>query len=497
MPTSRTNHPLIPWLLGLLGLIIVTVSARPYVGGWNDGSRLATVESIADWHTMAIDDSIFCRPAAASASGHSLYAPEAQGVTTTGTLDKLRIGRHFYSDKPAVISFLMAGLYQTFQWLGLPTAAQRPDLFIWAMTVTTAGLAYILAIVSLHRLGLLIGLPPRTHWLWLGSFGLSTFALAYTRHVNNHIMLLAVVAISCLELVHLKRDFEAGQISLWRLAGLGTLAGLGFNLDLGSGPLLTMAMLGLVVYRCRRSRVVHRDRFGTRYLPVATFVLAVAPWVAAGTGLNYAIGGVWIPVNMVAEYSAWPGGPFSSANLTGHANHGPFKLLIYSAALLFGKHGVFTHNLPMLLVVPALVPIFRRASQHRPELVFSIGWCIATWLLYSVLSNNYAGACCSIRWFVPFLAPCYFLLAVFLEDRPEYRTDFLILSLWGSVLAAIMWWYGPWIPRMVPLVWPIAGSALLTWMAYRLRVLGFISFPGARSPAPVGYPSWPRIPSGV
>ena len=38
---------------------IALVSASDYAGGANDGSRLATVESLVDYHTLAIDHSIF------------------------------------------------------------------------------------------------------------------------------------------------------------------------------------------------------------------------------------------------------------------------------------------------------------------------------------------------------------------------------------------------------------------------------------------------------
>ena len=40
-------------------VLVALVSARPYAGSWNDGSRLATVESLVDYHTLAIDRSIF------------------------------------------------------------------------------------------------------------------------------------------------------------------------------------------------------------------------------------------------------------------------------------------------------------------------------------------------------------------------------------------------------------------------------------------------------
>src|SRR5262249_13483019 len=49
--------------IGFLVLIasgaVAAGSARPFAGSWNDGSRLAAVESLVDAHTFAIDDSIF------------------------------------------------------------------------------------------------------------------------------------------------------------------------------------------------------------------------------------------------------------------------------------------------------------------------------------------------------------------------------------------------------------------------------------------------------
>jgi hypothetical protein len=476
-----TAHALVPWLIGLAGVVLATVSALPYAGGWNDGSRLATVESIVDRHTLAIDDSIFCRPQPKLlARGFPPYPPQNHDLLASGTRDKLWIGGHFYSDKPAVISFLMAGLYQTLKWVGLPPAANQPDLFCRAMTFGTAGVALLIALLSLHHLGRLIGLPIGTHIAWIASFGLSTFALTYTRHVNNHIILLAVVAVACVHFIHLDRELQTGRIPWLRLTGLGTLAGVGYNLDLGSGPLLLIGMLGLVIYRGQRQKGECGPRLtapadtttiasGGRLRPLlgaAIFLLAAGPWLAAGLGVNYALGGVWKPVNMVPEYCAWPGSPFTPANMTGLASRQPLKLPVYALALLFGNHGLVSHNLPLLLAIPALA-ILRRPSPNRPELVFALGWCSGTWLLYAGLSNNYGGAGCSIRWFVPFLAPTYYLLAVLLKERPEFRPDFLILSVWGSVLAAIMWWNGPWILNMVPFHWPIVGAALLSWLIYR------------------------------
>ncbi len=453
-------HPLVPWLLGLACLALVAVSARPYAGGWNDGSRLAAVESLVERHTLAIDDSLFCRPSADTLARNSPpYPSHDADLLTHGTRDKLLIGGHFYSDKPPVISLLMAGLYQGARWLGLPAASERPDLYCWLLTVATSGLAYLLAVLALYRLGRLVELPPVTLLAWLASFALATFALTYTQHVNNHILLLAVVALVCLQAAHLVRPDEAGQWSWGRLAVLGLLGGLGYNLDLGSGPLLLAALLLFVLCLTRQ------------LVPVLVVLAAALPWLVACHAFNYALGGVWKPMNMVAEYSIWPGSPFSPANLTGFARHDLLKLPRYSLALLLGKHGFLTHNLPLLLALPCLVTGLRRPSPHRPALVLGLGWCVAAWLMYAVLSNNYGGACCSVRWFVPFLAPGYYLLAVALQRCPQYRADFLVLSAWGVVLGALMWWQGPWTLRVTPLLWPVVGAALLSWLALWYRRL--------------------------
>jgi len=446
-------------LIGMLGILVL--GATPYAGGWNDGSRLASVEMLADHHTLRIDDSIFCRPSAESiAAGIAPYPADRADLLQDGTKDKLFIDGHFYSDKPALITFAMAGVYRLACVLGMPTATERPDWFCRVMTITTSGVAYALTVWALFSLGGLLRLTASMRLLWVMSFALATFALSYTRHVNNHVVQMASVAWICVHIVRLAQERELGIINGWRLFLLGNLAGLTFNLDLGSGPLLVVGLFALVTYRCQR------------FLPVALFVLATAPWIIAGMGVNYAIGGVLKPMNMVPEYSVWPGGPFTPENLTGFSRHTAIEYPTYLIELMAGKKGYLLHNLPLLLTLPAMVMIFRRETRYRAELGFAMGWCFATWLLYGWLSNNYGGACCSVRWFVPFLVPGYFLVGTLLQRHPEYRREFLILTAWGCVMAALMWWRGPWAMKMVPMYWAIVVGALIHWgIAWRARHL--------------------------
>jgi hypothetical protein len=441
-------------VLVAVSLTLAAVSARPYAGSWNDGSRLATVESVLDRQTLQIDNSIFCHPPADSiARGQAPYHPADQNLIEHGTRDKAFIAGHFYSEKPVIISFGMAGTYQVGRWLGLPSPRERPDVFCWVLTFLFSGGAFTLSLVCLDRLCRAWQLTDRARRWLVASMGLSTFALTYTRHVNNHILLLAVFS---LILVQANALLPARRAWV-RLAWLGTLAGVGFNLDLGSGPLLVVALGLFVLWRYRRPA------------PLLWLALFTTPWVVGWEYFNYAVGGVWKPINMVPGYMQWPGSPFTPDNLTGFVDQGLWHKLVYAVALLVGKHGFFVHNLPMLLAVPGGWWALRKPTAQRPLLVFAVGWCVVAWLMYALLSNNYGGTCCSIRWFVPFLVAGFLVLALYLKEHPGYEADLKVLGAWGAVLAVRMWWQGPFTLRMVLWLWPAAGAALLSWTYLRRR----------------------------
>jgi hypothetical protein len=348
----------------------------------------------------------------------------------------------------------LAVVYAIWQSLTGLTASARPDLFCYFLGLFSSGLAYVAAVVSVDRLARILRLPNTARWVLTFSFGLSTVAVVYLRNVNNHIMLLGVATAMMPELALLARGAEQGTRQWVRLIALGTLAGLGYTIDLGAGPPLLLCLLGLVAVR-----------FG-RPLPAMTVLLAALPWVLAHHVLNYWVGGSWRPANANPEYFDWPGSPFPPQALTGSWNHQSLSDLgVYALSLLFGKHGFVGHNLPLFLLIPAL-PTLCRPSRDRPEFAFALSWCGLTWALYAWASTNYSGQCCSVRWFVPLLAPCYYALGVFLRESPRSVSSFVLLSAWGALLAGIAWWHGPWIPHLVPGFWLIQIAALASWLVY-------------------------------
>lgn len=454
-------HRRIRWGLIVVAVVVAGLAARPSMGGWNDGSRLASVQALAERGRLALAEVPY------------------------PTADKLLIGEVYISDKPPLLAGALAVPIWLARWtLGLPDAAERPGLFAWLVAFWAAAVSLGVVLLCLDDVGRAIGLAQPLRHVWLASLLAATMTPAYAQHVNGHLPLLAVVAAVCACICTTRPHPERWAEVVW----LGTLAGVAYNLDAGAGPPLLPALAVWVWLRGGGVR-------GVLWLSVAA-----VPWVVAYHTYNLVWGGTLRPLNMVPAFLAWPGSPFDSANMTGIARHGPVQQVVYALALLVGKHGFLNHNLPMLLGLAGVVGVWRRCASGvvgvgglgglggmnglggvsgvsvvdgpdsgcgRPELAVVGGWCVVVWLLYAVLSNNYGGACCSVRWFLPMLAPGWLVLGLLLRDRPAARSEFLWLSGCGAVLAWSMVAVGPWTLRMVPGLWPVVGVAVVGWLALR------------------------------
>lgn len=416
-------------VLGVASLLAL-VSAKGHAGSWNDRSRLATVECLVDGHTLAIDDTSF-----------------------TDTFDKIKVGEHFYSDKSPLPALPMAVVYQVWQWTTGATAREYPTVFCLIMTWLFSSVPYVVAAWCIFRLGRPLGVSLTIRLTLTASFALATVALTYSEFVNNHMMLLGVAAVLFLQLAWL--SIEGRDTSWPRLAWLGTLAGIGYSIDLGTGPVLFVCAAATVAWRTRRA------------VPIAIFLAAAMPSIVAHHALNYAVGGTFKPANANPEYFLYPGCPFDAQSMTGNLKHSVGSFLLYAASMLFGKRGFVGHNLPLFLAVPGVFALLWRRGREMPEILCALAWSSGTWMAYALTSNNSSGLCCSIRWFVPLLAPAYFLLTLFLRRWPQYLGDLMVLSAGGAVLSIIMWIHGPWLMRMVPCFWPIQAVTLVAWLTWR------------------------------
>jgi hypothetical protein len=448
------------WWIAAAAMIVALISARPFAGAWNDGSRLAAVESLAERDTFVIDDSIFIRVPA----DRSPYDPVETDLQRHGTLDRLLIHGHYYSDKSPVPSLMLAIAAKTVRIAGI-RASGNPRLWCWWMNFFGAGLPYAAAAVGMFRIGKLLNLPRAALLTLTTSFSIGSIALPYARHVNNHVQLLAVVTWIIVCMLELSsKNIGPAPVRTTLLLSIGALAGLGYTIDLGTGPILLTATGTWLLWDCRKL-----NSWSERVKAIVSFSLAALPWFLVHHVVNYAIAGTIGPANAVAEYLRWPGSPFDTSNMTGRWQHDSFgHVVIYCLDMLGGQKGILGHNLPLYLALFA-VPWLFRCDVERSILVWSVGFCALAFLAYAVTSNNYAGRCVSIRWFVPFLAPGYLILAWMLKHRPEKRLQLLPLAAAAAVWNIAAWTRGPWHTPTLYLYWICMVVGMIGWAAVALH----------------------------
>jgi len=482
---SRLDRPATAWILALAAFALAVVGARDQPGGFNDASRLATAESLIERGTLAIDDSVFVRPIPrAELAERGLLPADPNPVYSLahGTLDKLLIDGHYYSDKPMIPAVVNAAAYRVLMVFGLPRPAERPDVFTRVSTILMCGIGYAVAVGCMWRLGQRVGLAPAWRLVWLAGFALATVLPAYTRQLNSGMPQLGATAALALALSRIAlpgRDSGEPATSVaglaphpatdvagspktaprwWFLAVAGFCAGFTFTVDQASGaPLLAVA--AIVAYLRTR-----------RVMLTALFAAGALPWVVAHEAVNYAIGGVWVPLNLVPQYFRWPGSPFSESNMTGVARHTPLGLVNYLHELLIGESGFLIFNLPLLLAVVLGWRVLVHRVPDRLELAAMIAWSAIVVAVYAVLSDNFGGYALSIRWFVPLLVPGFWVLARLLAECPTLRTDFVVLAAFGLIVGAKSWPCGPWLIEEQPQVLNLARIAVTVWIAIRVIV---------------------------
>lgn len=446
--------------------VVAAVSARPYAGSWNDASRLATAESLVDRSTLQIDSSIFVVPPESDGQQPLPYRAHRSDLLTNGTQDKLFIQWHFYSDKTPLPSVYLAVVYQCWTWLGGSPFAERPDWCCRVLTWSSSGLAFVLAVWGILRLGRPVGLSDRLR-LELGlAFAVGTIAVGYSGTVNAHIIQLA----SAIWLFVGLLEVSQGLYSIRRLIGIGTLAGIAYAADFSAGPTLLCATLLAILGTTRSVR------------HAVIVIVAVIPWLIAHHAVNYWIGGSLAPANANPAYFHWDGSPFAAGAITGRWQHAtPLHFLRYAGDLLFGKQGYLFHNLPLLIASVWAWPILKQAKRERWVLLAALFWCVSTWLLAAVSSTNRSGQCLSVRWFLPLLAAGFLYLAVLLRDRPDLISEFRLAANWGVPMAILSAIYGLWIPHMLPGYWLFVAGFLISWAVLKCRMARPVQFGSLRT----------------
>jgi hypothetical protein len=402
-------------LFVLAGLWFVRIGAYSA----NDLSRLAAITALVERGTWAIDGTAF------------------------GTVDQIKVGDHFYSDKPPIMALLGAGVYAAaYHGFGLRLnpevcdpghhpghcrALADPPRADWAYVILTlvlvtssGGLCVWLACAYALRHG----------WPWWGAalgalvLGLGTGLWAYSTTFVNHVPAALGVMGSAY--------FLLTQPDRKNLLLSGALMAFSAALDLSCG----VYGLAFALYAAARFR-----------RQAGWWALGSLPVIALAVWLNYQIVGNPFPPQMYTQGYEYSGSFFQGAVA---GNQRAEDVGRYAFDMFVGQRGLLAH-FPIVLALGA-APM--RALVTRDSAVRGLAWAVAggtaLYLAYFVFyTDNFGGYAYSPRWL---LVPIP-TLALFAAHWPEmWRTParvivlgaFAVLSVAGGYAGAQDVWHPDW-----------------------------------------------------
>ena len=206
-------------------------------------ARLATIQSLVERRTLAIDK--------------ATYLP------TDGTF---RRRNSIYSDQPPALAVLLAGPYWVMQRFGL-TFDENPALVAYLLTLIGATIPVAMAAGLIYRMGRMFELPRRRRSLLAAGVAFGSGLVSYGVVLNAHAPAAALVLAAAACIVHVAISRRPGVTSGW-LAIAGLCAAFAATIDPAAVVFLALFALAIPVMRWR---------WPLRVGGVALYALGVAP----------------------------------------------------------------------------------------------------------------------------------------------------------------------------------------------------------------------------
>jgi hypothetical protein len=382
--TSERTRAVILCALVSCSLVVTFTTGQPLT---NPMSRMATMDALVHDGTFAIDRSKFW-----------------------DTADKVKIGEHYYSSKPPILSVAGAGIYAFLHHVTGLSFRDGMQNAVWVMNLILAGVPHLILLVYAHRFLGVFAAPEVLLWTFAG-FAFGQLGLAYATTINNHVPAgLAVFVAFYYAFMLRQRLSERRQ----HYAYAGVAAGLAPTLDLST--LFISAAIGLYLLS-----------FDWKHTLRVFAPAAVAP-LLVHFGLTKLITGSWEPIYLRPELYKYPGSYWNAP--TGiDALDEPRLTYLYN--ILIGHHGYFSITPVLLVAVLAIVLALIRRGPHVAEAIVVGGSLLVLIVFYTLTTKNYGGVCLGFRWLLP-ITP---LVLLFVADwLAKVRTR---ASLWvfASLLA--------------------------------------------------------------
>jgi hypothetical protein len=323
----------------------------------NPMSRMATMDALVHEGTFAIDRS-----------------------PLRNTVDRVKIGEHFYSSKPPVMSVLYAGVYAVLhQTTGLSFRTDRAQA-IWVMNVLGGAVPHALLLGYAYLF--LAAYAPAHLLLWtFACFAFGQLGLAYATTLNNHVPA-ALAAFAAFYHAYLVRSRRPASPHDYVFAGLA--AGFAPTLDLAAVFISVAVGLYLLAFDWRRT--------------LKLFAPAGVVPVLLHFALTRAITGSWRPISTRPDLYRYPGSYWNTPRGLDALDE-PKGTYLYN--MLLGHHGLLSMTPVLILAVIAVAITVARRGPRLAEALVVGGSLLASVVFYMLTTENYGGICVGFRWLLP------------------------------------------------------------------------------------------------
>ncbi len=396
--------------LALLLAIAALTKTKPE--SWNDIARIASIESLVERGTWAIDDSPW----------------------VDETKDKVLLDGHFYSDKMPLLTFMGAGVYAVLHGWG---ASLAPDCSQAASFCAYRWLTIVLVGIPVALLAwVFINWARRVAPLWVAVVGTLALALGsmvfpFALVFNHHAPAAASIFASFFLLT--TRPTARGWLVL-----VGLLAALAISFDALSG-IIAASVFAIALVRLRGA-----------FFYVA---LGAAIPVLLTAALDLQIAGTVVPPYLITNGYNYPGSAFPA---TVGGNGTPDDYIAYAFRMFLGGKGLFAYNPLLLLGLGGAVRVaFKRDHPLRIEGLFTALGFVLLCLYLATNTGNYGGTGYGERWFVvavpTLLAFLFFVppLSAATWKHPGWALFVPLLAL--SIVSSLQGAQAPWQDWLPPL----------------------------------------------
>ncbi|MCC9609083.1 hypothetical protein LOC68_07010 [Blastopirellula sp. JC732] len=492
-------------IIGRIGQMSANHGKHPFMSA-NDRSRWATIRSLVDYGTFAIDDVIADRR---WDSIDKVYHEGADGK------------RHYYSSKPPLMAVMLAGEYWVIKHgLGLSLGSYPFYVGRIMLVITNVGLLLVMfaSLVSMvERYG-------KSDWgriFIITSAAFGTFLTTFAITLNNHLVSAAATMVA---IDFGLRIWIDGRRESWLFFGAGLASAFAAANDLPALSLLGLLGLALLlkapmktlVFGVPGALIVAAASFGTTYWAHGSWkppyahrsdgpaiaqldanvageaaselneakVPAVVRETFAAQGINLSetpelqvreAGDRWVlddaivdrrwalqKVGDVIEIRTWDSwydyaDTYWRDGVKKGVDLGEPSRLVYAFNMLVGNYGVFSLTPIWILAVVGGVMLLRSDDRQWRDVTIMIGTltivCVLFYIFRPLKDRNYGGVCSGFRWLF-WLIPLWLVMlrpaADWCAERRWARWLAALLLLISAVSAAypaLNPWVHPWIYR--------------------------------------------------